>query len=182
MICKSDIDEKEIPYDNIAYPELQDRRSLTAVDVEPYGHLHDYVPFYFAPRSPMLYVNYKKGDEIQKGIIYLISSAQSIKKSEIPFVFTDGHAIMALSHFYRREEDLENIDWNVMRGKYWYDTDEDNDRKRRRQAEFLIHRFMPWVLFEAIIVYDQSVKERVEKFIRTAAHKPTVHIKRNWYF
>ena len=38
------------------------------------------------------------------------------------------------------------IDWELMESKYWHDTDEDNSRKRRREAEFLIHKFCPWTL------------------------------------
>ena len=40
---------------NIAYQGIQDRRASTRVPCGPGGVLHDYVPFYFAPRSPMLY-------------------------------------------------------------------------------------------------------------------------------
>lgn len=40
---------------NIAYQSIQDRRASTFVHCGPGGVLHDYVPFYFAPRSPMLY-------------------------------------------------------------------------------------------------------------------------------
>jgi hypothetical protein len=42
-------------YPNIAYENIQDRRATTYVPCGRGGVLHDYVPFYFAPRSPMLY-------------------------------------------------------------------------------------------------------------------------------
>ncbi|UTW68357.1 DUF4433 domain-containing protein [Anaerobacillus sp. HL2] len=35
------------------------------------------------------------------------------------------------------------MDWDVMESKYWFDTDDDPDRKRRRQAEFLVLRHFP---------------------------------------
>jgi hypothetical protein len=37
---------------SIASEEVQDRRAKIRVPVAPGGSLHDYVPFYFAPRSP----------------------------------------------------------------------------------------------------------------------------------
>jgi len=42
-------------YRDIAYPHIQDRRANKGVPCGPGGTLADYVPFYFAPRSPMLY-------------------------------------------------------------------------------------------------------------------------------
>ena len=38
----------------IAYQDIQDKRSVTLVPYGLGGMLHVYVPFYFAPRSPML--------------------------------------------------------------------------------------------------------------------------------
>ena len=40
---------------DIAYQNLKLRRMTTPVEVPPGGVLADYVPFYFGPRSPMLY-------------------------------------------------------------------------------------------------------------------------------
>lgn len=39
----------------IGYRQIKDRRVGRAVPCGPGGTLADYVPFYFAPRSPMLY-------------------------------------------------------------------------------------------------------------------------------
>ncbi|MDC3424438.1 DUF4433 domain-containing protein [Aquibacillus sp. 3ASR75-11] len=49
------VTEKEISYTDIAHQSIQARRSTTPIPLPPYGMFHDYVPFYFAPRSPMLY-------------------------------------------------------------------------------------------------------------------------------
>ena len=46
----------------IGYSRLKEIRSRTPVgSVSPGAFVSDYVPFYFAPRSPMLYVIYKHG-------------------------------------------------------------------------------------------------------------------------
>ena len=44
-------------YESIAQIDIQDKRSRAIVPHPPYGSLHEYVPFYFAPRSPMLLKN-----------------------------------------------------------------------------------------------------------------------------
>ncbi len=53
-----------IDHIDVAYETIQDRRSRTSVPCGPGGCLHDYVPFFFAPRPPMLYAihrGYVKG-------------------------------------------------------------------------------------------------------------------------
>jgi len=49
------------------------------VPLAPYGCVADYVPFYFAPRSPMLYKLHKGGVPNYTGgqdpLVYLVSSA-----------------------------------------------------------------------------------------------------------
>lgn len=56
---------------DISYEEIQERRFSTKVTCGNCGCVHDYVPFYFCRRSPMLFavVNNKIAD--QKFIIYL---------------------------------------------------------------------------------------------------------------
>jgi hypothetical protein len=59
-----------------------------------------------------------------------------------------------------------------MQAQYWNDTDNDPDRKRRRQAEFLVHEFFPWALVSYIGVYDRSIAETVDEIIQGATPKP----------
>jgi hypothetical protein len=140
LVAQSVIAREPIEYCNIAHNTVQDRREHTNVPLEPGGNLHDYVPFYFAPRSPMLYaINMKNVADCtatQLDIVYLVSSVENVAQSNMEFVFTDGHAIMAISDFYKDLDDLRLVDWKIMEEKYWADTDDDPDRKRRRQAGF----------------------------------------------
>jgi hypothetical protein len=68
-----------VNYCNIAHKNIQDRRSQTPVTCGPGGFIHDYVPFYFAPRSPMLYAihmgNVDGCTAGQKDIVYLVANA-----------------------------------------------------------------------------------------------------------
>ena len=45
----------DVAYTSIAHPSIQDRRTYTQVSCGPGGCLHEYVPYYFGVRSPMLY-------------------------------------------------------------------------------------------------------------------------------
>ncbi|MEB9136691.1 DarT ssDNA thymidine ADP-ribosyltransferase family protein [Bacillus cereus] len=64
LVCVSNIMNNGQTYRNIANNDIQSRRASYSVPVEPFGTLHKYVPFYFVPKSPMLYSIYK-GNVIQ---------------------------------------------------------------------------------------------------------------------
>jgi hypothetical protein len=154
LMATNSLRRQRINYVDIAYQGIQDRRATTRVPCGAEGVLHDYVPFYFAPRSPMLYTIHKGNVESyregQAPVIHLVCAAEAIEAAKICFVFTDGHAVMGYTDYFDELQDLAAIDWEIMEAKYWADTDEDGDRKRRRQAEFLIHQFCPWTLIEEI--------------------------------
>ncbi len=54
----------------------------------PSGTLDDHVPFYFAPRSPMLYSihgGYVEGYVVgQRSVIHLVSSAEAVSAAGVP--------------------------------------------------------------------------------------------------
>lgn len=186
LYCCSSMRINRIGYTNIAYQSIQERRSSTNVPISPYGTLHDYIPFYFAPRSPMLYT-ISKGNVAgceggQQQVLHLVTTIDTLDTAKIPFVFTDGHAIMFYTNFYNQLCDLNNVDWEIMKSKYWYDTKEDGDRKRRRQAEFLVHNYLNWEYIYYIGVYNQETTEKVDKIVRDFKHKPDIRMHKEWYY
>ncbi len=162
LMAKSKLTKQDISYTDIAHQSIQDRRAHISVPCGTGGTLHDYVPFYFAPRSPMLYAihcgsvqGYRGG---QNQVIHLRSMTKDIQKAKIPFVFTDGHAAMKFSAFYNDSELLSSvIDWQIMNSMYWADTPEDGDKKRRRQAEYLVYDFCPWEIIYEIGVQNSKI-------------------------
>lgn len=169
LSAHSQVASNRISYSDIAHSNIQDRRATTSVDVPPFGKLHDYVPFYFAPRSPMLYA-IKNGsvegfNGRQSDIIYLVTNTKKIEQAGKEFVFTDGHAIMAFTDFYKDLNDLDEIDWDVMESTYWNDTDEYPDRKRKRQAEFLVHESIELDCFLGIGVMNERMKNKVNDIL-----------------
>ncbi|MDQ3231916.1 MAG: DUF4433 domain-containing protein, partial [Pseudobdellovibrionaceae bacterium] len=171
---------------NVSDRNIQDRRSKVQVCCPPGGILHDYVPFYFNARSPMLYrIKHNPadfGNVMQSELIYLTTTAEAVTARGLPYVFTDGHAAMAFSIFYNDIVNLPKIDWDVIKGRMWIDTDEFPDRRRRRQAEFLIYLNAPWDIFDLIGVYDLQTKNEVEQILASHSHKPHVAVKSGWYY
>jgi len=173
-------------YTNIAYENIQDRRARIRVPCGAGGVLHDYVPFYFAPRSPMLYTinqgnvpNYTQG---QAALIHLVSDVEDIDARGLDFVFTDGHAVMQFTDFFDDLDYLGAIDWDVMESRYWSDTNEDNDRKRRRQAEFLVRNFLPWELITEIGVINYTIQSQVENILQNFTDQTPVRVHKDWYY
>ncbi len=175
---------QELKSVNIGHRHIKERRLRRAVLLGPKGTVGDYVPFYFAPRSPMLYVISKRGvvgyTEGDQPVIYLCSTAEAVAKAGLHWVFTEGHADMEYTDFFDDLKDLNKIDWGLMQAKYWMDTDDDPDRTRRRQAEFLVHEFFPWELVAYVGVYDHSIAEMVGNIVKRRI--PEVGIQRGWYY
>ena len=173
-------------YINIGHRNLIEKRGQRIVPLSPGGVLNDYIPFYFAPRSPKLFSIHNGSVQGcnygQNEIIYIVSSIETIKKANIRFVFTDGHAYQNISKFFNDERDLNQVDQSIMGAKYWNNTDQDNDRMRRRMAEFLIYEFVPVNCILAIIVYNDEIKNKVDSIQQNCQTQINVSIKKTWYF
>jgi len=170
----------------IAHAHIKARRAARIVPVGPKGTLADYVPFYFAPRSPMLNAIYHSQVSTYQGgqapIVHLVTTTEAVAEAGLTSVFTEGAAEIAFSRFFTDPADFVNIHWDVMTATWWNDTQEHPDRKRQRQAEFLAHEFMPWELIHGIGVFNHAMKSATEAAIGNAAHQPPVFVSRSWYY
>jgi hypothetical protein len=57
-------------------------------------------------------------------------------------------------------------------------------RQRRKQAEFLVHRFCPWGLIEEIGVLDSIAQARVREILDRSGSgpHPPVNVRADWYY
>ncbi len=186
LIAISQLQQQQIDYQDIAHRSIQDRRGITPVPCTVGGYLHDYVPFYFAPRSPMLYTinrgNVEGYTEGQNPVIYIVCKAEIIAANNLVFAFTDGHAVIGYTEFYDNLQALNAIDWEIMQDKYWSNTPEDGDRKRRRQAEFLVHQFCPWRLITEIGVINNTIADQVQQILQNFNDQTPVKVYPGWYY
>ncbi len=172
---------------NIGHQNIKERRERWPIPVAPGGVLADYVPFYFAPRSPMLFVIHRGGVEGftdgQNPIVHLVAETDQVAQRGLTTVFTDRHAAVALARYSGDLRLLEErIDWQVMDARIWRNTVDDPDRKERRQAEFLVHRFLPWDLIREIGVRTRTVEAAVNSILHQTDNPPTVNLRPNWYY
>lgn len=147
-----------------------------------------YVPFYFCPRSVMLYIikmgnhpdmPYKEG---QMRIVHLEADLrESIKWAEGEkrcWAFTDRNAGARYTSFFSKVEHLNKIDWEAVFAEDFRQP----AVKEAKQAEFLMYNHFPWFLIRRIGVIDQSIAHEVEKILIQTDHSPAVFVKKNWYY
>ena len=143
------------------------------------GNLGDYVPFYFGPLSPML-LNIKTGwrgvtQRPQRDIVYFCCRLADVQACGQPVIFTDGQAKTRTSRFFRNPTDLNQLDWPVIKLRYWPDA-EDNDRQRRKQAECLVWEHVPPDCIGHIVVFDDPQRAFVAGLLQATGHRATLHV------
>ncbi|SDW60534.1 type II toxin-antitoxin system toxin DNA ADP-ribosyl transferase DarT [Nitrosomonas communis] len=187
-----------INYQNIAHQGAQSVRGYRNVPDPPGGTVHDFVPFYFAPRSPMLYaINGGRvtGCELrQKDIVYLETSVDRVTAHGAAFVFYDRNATLAFSTPYTDLAKLHDaIAWHLLMEsptldgfcKYWQNNPSSlryADRMERRQAEFLVKDRVSLDVFLRIGVIDQAAADKVNSILAVSGVNLRVDIMQNWYF
>ncbi|MFI7606706.1 DUF4433 domain-containing protein [Micromonospora sp. NPDC049366] len=177
---------------NVGAAEIKARRRQRIVPCTPGGVVADYVPFYLAPRSPMMYRIacdhrdgkpgcYPGGDD---PLVYLVSSVERVDAAGLDWVASDGNCSVGLTSFSARLDDLAAlIDWPLLRARVWKDIPEDMDRMRRRAAEFLVHREFPLNLVIGYAVRTDERQEQVKQLLRDAGMiEPYVRVRPDWYY
>lgn len=182
--CDTVVEARRPERHRIAYSHIKERRAMTPVPVGPRGTVAEYVPFYFAPRSPMLYAihrgNVPDHTEGQTSIVHLVFTVQDVLAAGLQCVFTDGSAATKLSRFLDDFGRLETtLDHAVLTSQYWHDIPEDNDRCRRRQAEFLVKERTPWSLLKGIGVATDEIRAKVAAIVGESV---PVKVRRDWYY
>lgn len=179
---RRELDGTTIGMDKIKKRRLEEI-TLTS---HPGLHVGDCVPFYFCPRSVMLYVIYKGNHPDlgytggQREIVHLEADfARAVdwaRTKEQRWAFTDSNAGAYFFNDWSDPERLDRLDWSAIEASDWHAC------KDGKQAEFLIEGHFPWELVERVGVIDRTAEERVLACIASARHKPAVEIRREWYY
>ncbi len=173
-------------YVNIGNPDLIDKRSRHAVTIPPGGMLSDYVPFYFTPFSMMMYNIHTGYGGItrreNREIVIFVSSIHRLAELNLPFVFTNQHAYAAGTDYYSDAEQLDAIDWALLRSRNFKTSDADPGKGLRYQAEALVHRRLPLAALRAICCNNGTVKQHLEDLIAECGKQIDVKTTPTWYF
>jgi hypothetical protein len=152
-------------YLQIGDSTLIDYRKEIAAPDPPGGTLSDYVPFYFGPRSPMLFQVATGWEDIQQypqeEIIYYITSVPVIKEHRLEYFYTDGHARSLTSIPYTEDDGFEKLDWDAIFATNWRSDERDLRRKEKNNQSFWLRIMCRLVVFSILVC---SIKQQSKKY------------------
>ena len=158
------------------------------VSCHPETKVGDYVPFYFCPRSVMLYLLYRANHRDlsylggQGPILHLEADLHEVvrwaNREDFRWAFSLSNAGSYYVEFRDRLDELDSINWAAVS-----ETDfRSPDVKESKQAEFLVHGTFPWELVRRIGVCSAGIKAQAETALEGATHRPPVEILCHWYY
>ncbi len=185
--CDAEIARRGPAGTTIGMNNIKQRRlnELTLAS-HPGLYVGECVPFYFCPRSIMLYLihranhpelSYRGG---QSPIIHLeadLSAAVAwADENDRRWAFTLSNA--GAYYFEDRSSlaQLHELDWDAIQARGW------QGKKEGKQAEFLIEHCFPWHLVERIGVMNSTIYTQVVHALAGAAYRPPVEVRRDWYY
>jgi hypothetical protein len=146
----------------------------------------DCVPFYFCPRSVMLYLIYRGNhpDLTYRGgqapIVHLEADLHQVigwaEAQNRRWAFTLSNAGARYFEDRCTVEELDEVDWEAVQANEW------RTCKEGKQAEFLIEQSFPWSLVGRIGVYSQGVYQDVHALLTQTAQRPAIEIRPDWYY
>lgn len=170
----------------------QRRLSKLTLTSHPGLYVGQCVPFYFCPRSIMLYLihcanhaelAYRGG---QEPIVHLEADLENAVEwanaNSKRWAFTLSNA----GAYYFEDRSgitaLGEINWDAVQARQWSGNGVSRSVKEGKQAEFLVEEAFPWHLVERIGVHSKVVAQRVYAAMNGAEHRPKVEIRREWYY
>lgn len=166
--------------------KLRRLNELTLKNNYPELFVGDCVPFYFCPRSVMLYLIYRANhDELQyqggqDSILHLqadlYKTIEWAKQFSRKWVFTTSSAASKYFDDYSNMAELSLIEWDAVNARDW------TECREKKQAEFLIEYSFPWHLITYIGVKNEVDFKKVASILQYNPHQPRIEIKPQWYY
>jgi len=174
---------------DVGMSHIKKRRIQKIVPCYPPTTVGEYVPFYFCPRSVMLYILHKGNhadityhggqDNIITFEFDLRSVATWADQASIKWAFTDRNASTGYAQFYTMLSHLNALNWQAI---YCPDFRQ-SDIKDAKQAEFLVYQQVPIHLVKKIGVYHDVVCNKVKTIWSTLGYNTTdIVVSKEWYF
>jgi ssDNA thymidine ADP-ribosyltransferase, DarT len=166
------------------------KRRLESCKVKCYPDtmVGEYVPFYFCPRSIMLYLLHKGNHANlaytggQRPIVHLEADLTQVlnwaQENQIRWAFTNQNASAVYAQFYNQIDQFGQIHWDHVHERNWQDA----LIKEHKQAEYLHYGTFPCHLFSRIIVIDERVQQFATERISEAKNVPPVVIEPEYYY
>jgi len=187
LLCDAQIAAQGAMGTTIGMSSIKQRRlqELT-LTTHPNLHVGQCVPFYFCPRSIMLYLIYQANhpDLDYKGgqgsIVHFQADLNALvawaNQQQRRWAFTLSNAGSRFFEDRKDLSDLHELDWQAIQTSDWQSC------KDGKQAEFLVELDFPWHLIEEIGVRSQHSYQQVMNALQATPHRPAVSLKPEWYY
>jgi hypothetical protein len=181
------------PGTTIGMNDIKQRRlkELTLTS-RPGLHVGHCVPFYFCPRSVMLYLIYQANHpELtyrggQGPIVHLEADLHATvawaDAQALRWAFTLSNA--GAYYFEDRADlaQLNEVNWAAVAANRWSGAGISESVKEGKQAEFLLEQSFPWHLVERIGVHSRAIYQQAVNALPVGGHRPRVEILIDWYY
>lgn len=182
-LCSRENENADPDYINIGHRQLISDRHNHPVKLPNSGNLGEYVPFYFAGHTPMLYLimNGYQGvaQRPQKDLVFFVCKFDAIKNSDLEYVFTDRNAKIEIAKFYNNSADLEQLNWDIINSKDWKNDETNLSRQDYKQAELLVRSHVPVNYVHALVVKNAERKVYFEELLAKLALNIKVYVDTN---
>ncbi len=186
LCCDAVMVKHNSPGTDIGINNIKERRLHLPLPSHSNLRVGDCVPFYFCPRSVMLYLLYQSNhvDLVYRGgqgpIVHLEAdfhaSVEWAEANEQRWAFTNSNASSYYFEDYCDRKYLSEIDWEAVQANDW------KLHKYGKQAEFLLELYFPWHLVERIGVYSNIVHQQATNALPVDGHRPPIEMIPEWYY
>ena len=171
---------------SIGMEKIKARRARAPLESHPGLHVGDCVPFYFCPRSVMLYLMYRgnhpeltyRGGQgpivhLEADLLETVRWADQVSRR---WAFTASNAGSSYFDDWSDLSELHRIDWSAVEATDW------RGKKEGKQAEFLMELSFPWALIGRVGVHSTSIQRFALETFEGVQHLPRVEVKSDWYY
>ncbi len=185
--CDAEVARRSSPGTTIGMDGIK-RRRLDELELDSHPDLRvgDCVPFYFCPRSVMLYVLHKGTNRDlayqggQERIIHLeadlYQTVDWANRIQRRWAFTSSNAGSYYFEDYSNLAELGQIDWGAVQSRDWA------QGKESKQAEFLVEHSFAWDLITRIGIRSERIYASVHSSLVRSSHRPKIEVKPEWYY
>ena len=186
LLSDAVIQQQALPGTVVGMNNIKQRR-LTELQLSSHPGLFvgQCVPFYFCPRSVMLYLIYRRNAELtyqggQEPIIHLEADLHATvawaNAQAKRWAFTLSNAGAYYFEDRNNLAQLNQVNWDAVQANNWQQC------KEGKQAEFLLEYGFPWQLVERIGVRNHLIHGQVANALPAQGHRPVVEIRPEWYY
>ena len=190
--CDAEIGRRPRPGTTISISRIKERRLNKELDSLPNLHVGDCVPFYFCPRSIMLYLIHQANHtELayqggQNPVIHMEFDLHTVvdwaDTNNQRWIFTTSSAASGYFEDYSDLAKLDKIDWDAVSARKWSGVGVPDAVKEGKQAEFLVEKSIAWELAECVGVCADLTYRQAANMLAKSAHKPRLEKQPDWYY